>query len=151
MFTTANHVKLLGTIAAVLLACGCNQSPSVTGSVTYNGEPVQKGYITFRPSDGHGQSFAAPIADGQYTATKASPGQKTVVVTGVKEINFYKSSAESYKKAEEARARGETWMDHVAERADYIAEDAEGNSQQVEIQPGSQTLDFHIKGPERPQ
>ena len=30
----------------------------VTGAVTYNGEPVKKGFISFRPSDGHGQSFA---------------------------------------------------------------------------------------------
>jgi hypothetical protein len=111
---------------------------------------VKQGFISFRPTDGTGQSFAAQIADGRYTVPKAVPGRRTAVITGVREVNFYSSSAESYKKAEEARKAGSLQAD-VAEAADYIAEDAEGNSKEVEIQPGDQTLDFAITGPPVPK
>ena len=55
------------------------------------------------------------IVDGQYSADKASPGTKTVVVSGVKEINFYTSSEESYKKAEEAKKAGDPMAYQIGE------------------------------------
>ena len=140
-------------VALALLVCivGCGtKTTSVTGSVTYNGEPVEKGTISFRPMDGTGQTFGARITDGKYTAVeRATSGTKTVVITGTKKINHYMSSEESYKKAEEARKAGKQWVDGM-EPADYIAEDAEGNSKQVEILPGDQTIDFSITGAPRP-
>jgi hypothetical protein len=134
-------------MALILLVCtiGCQQNNSIQGNVTYNGEPIEKGYISFRPTGGTGQSLAAPITDGRYTIEKSTPGKKTAVITGVKKVNFYASSAESYQKAEEARKAGALQAD-VAEAADYIAPDAEGNSKEVDIQPGAQTLDFAITG-----
>lgn len=145
MSVARKHWKPLGTIAAIVLLVGCSDSvATVTGSVTYNGESVKKGYVSFQPSDGRGKSFAAPIADGVYTAAQAVPGNMTAVISGVREVNFYTSSAESYQKADEARKTGQ--LADVAEAADYIAPDAEGNSKQVDIQPGDQTLDFSITG-----
>ena len=130
---------------------GCGEKiATVTGTVTYNGELVEKGSISFRPIDGTGQSFGARIIDGKYTAAdRVTPGTKLVVVFGTKKINHYMSSEESYKKAEEARKAGKQWVDGM-EPADYIAEDAEGNSKEVEILPGDQTIDFSITGVPRP-
>lgn len=140
-------IALVMTI--IVGSIGCQQSDTtVEGTVTYNGEPVKKGYISFRPTEGSGQSFAAPITDGRYRIAQGTPGKRTVVITGVKEINFYASSAESYKKAAEDRAAGRFQAD-VAEAADYIAENAEGNSQEVEIKPGNQIIDFSLTGTPR--
>lgn len=149
------YSKIVRSVGCTLLLLasmqGCQPANNtIEGSVTYNGEPVKQGYISFRPTDGTGQTFAAPIADGRYSVAKAASGKRTAVITGVREVNFYSSSAESYKKAEEARKVGTLQAD-VAEAADYIAEDAEGNSKEVEVQPGDQTLDFAITGAPIPQ
>jgi hypothetical protein len=147
-FAGKNH-RLSGAIVVLICLVGCGEkSTTVTGTVSYNGEPVNKGSISFRPTDGSGQSFAARIVNGQYSADRGTPGTKTVVVTGVKDVDFFASSEESYKKAEEARKAGSLQAD-VAEVADYIAENAEGNSKQVEILSGDQTVDFSITGASR--
>jgi hypothetical protein len=53
------------------------------------------------------------------------------------------------KQYEAAKAAGKTTLDHFGQPADYIPEDAEGNSQTVEIESGANTLDFALKGPPR--
>lgn len=148
-----NKIKITAICPLILvLLVGCGEkATTVSGSVTYNGEPVKKGTISFRPTDGTGQSFGARIKDGKYEAAdKVTPGTKMVVVFGTKEIDHYMSSEEAYKKAEEAKQAGKQWADGM-EPADYIAEDAEGNSKQVEIMPGDQTIDFSITGVPRPE
>jgi hypothetical protein len=136
----------LGPLALLLIAgCG-NHAPTVSGTVTYNGTPVENGTISFRPAGGTGQSFATAITDGKYTAgDRVTAGPKIVVITGNKITAAPTSSEEAYKRAEEARKAGKPWIDGM-EPTDYIAEDAEGNSKEVEITPGAQTLDFAITG-----
>jgi hypothetical protein len=130
-------------------ALGCNQSVSVVGTVTYNGAPVEKGSIAFMPADGKGQPFGAAITDGRYSADKPTPGKRIATIRGLKKINFGRSSEESLKMYEAAKAAGKEWAGNVSEPADYIPEAAEGNGQTVEITPGPQTLDFAITGPPR--
>ncbi len=131
-----------------LLSIGCQQKNEVTGKVTYNGELVEKGSIAFRPTGPGGRSFGAPIENGTYKVIEAQPGSWTAVIVGVKKINFSMSSDEAVKKANEANVPKHL-AGHVSEAADYIPEDAEGNSKTVEINSGSQTLDFDVKGPPR--
>lgn len=126
-------------------SAGCEQKTIVSGKVTYNGQPVEKGAIAFRPS-GSGQSFGANIKDGTYEASQARPGSWTAVIIGVREIDHSLSSGDAVKKAAE-RKTPDHLAGHVSQAADYIAADAEGNSKQVEITAGSQTLDFDINGP----
>ena len=71
-------------ICSVALA-GCQQSNSLAGAVTYNGEPVKKGSIAFQSADGTGSGFGADIVDGKYKAEKSQPGKHTVLVRGVHE------------------------------------------------------------------
>lgn len=135
-------------IAVLLTGCG-ETATTVSGTVTYNGEPVESGSISFRPVDGAGQSFATRIVDGAYTATdRVSPGMKLVVITGNKKTDPPSSSEEAYRRAEESKNAGRPWIDGM-EPTDYIAEDAEGNSQEVEIKPGDQTIDFSLTGTPR--
>lgn len=138
----------LGCFALVLMS-GCEQKTAVSGKVTYNGQPVEKGNITFRPNGGTGRSFGAKIANGVFTADQARPGSYTAAVVGVKKIDFAMSSEEAARKANENKAKLGQLAGQVSEAADYIPEDAEGNGKTVEITAGSQTIDFDVKGPPR--
>ncbi|MGD9635766.1 MAG: hypothetical protein AB7G28_12630 [Pirellulales bacterium] len=129
-------------LAVEISGCG-KPSTSVTGEVTYNGVPVENGYMAFSPI-GHGRSFAAPIANGQYSVAEALPGKFTVVASGTRKLNHYSNSAEAY-------ANANPNAGHVAEAADYIAPDAEGNSKEIEINSGDQQLDLAITGPPMPK
>jgi hypothetical protein len=137
-------------ICSVALA-GCQQSNSLAGAVTYNGEPVKKGSIAFQSADGTGSGFGADIVDGKYKAEKSQPGKHTVLVRGVHERLAPQSTEEAIRQYEEAKAAGKATLDHFGQPADYIPEDAEGNGQTVDIEPGAQTMDFEITGPPRAQ
>jgi hypothetical protein len=116
--------------------------------VSYNGEPVQKGSIAFQSADG-GRSFGADIASGRYNVDLSHPGKHTVLIRGVHERQAPQSTEEAIRQYEEAKAAGKATLDHFGQPADYIPEDAEGNSQTIEIQPGAQTVDFALTGPPR--
>lgn len=57
------------------LGCGGGAEPTryvVSGSVTYGGQPVPKGFVTFEPDDSQGNSGpggGAPIENGRYRTT----------------------------------------------------------------------------------
>jgi hypothetical protein len=145
-----NRTRTLSAALLGLCLLGCGKSStSVAGKVTYNGQPVEKGTISFRPSDGKGQVFAAEIIDGSYDIRTAVPGNRTVAIRGTKKVNFGRSSEEAAKLAAEAQAAGKAWGGHLAEPADYIPEDAEGNNRTIEVASGDQTIDFDLKGPPR--
>ena len=125
---------------------GCGNSPSVvSGSVTYNGEPVGNGHIVMQPVDGKGASCGGEIKDGKFSV-ETTPGKKLVQIIAVKKINFGRPSPqEQARLLREAAARG----DHsgILERADAIPPNAQGNNVEVEVKSGSQTLDFNLKSP----
>ncbi len=129
----------------LLTVAGCGGSTSVSGTVTYDGQPVQDGAITFLPGDGQGPGVGGPISDGVYRIGEITPGEKVVQIIGVKAIPFATTTAELQKQAEEARSRGQVAA--PVERADTVPDNAQGNNATVEIQPGSQTLDFDLKPP----
>jgi hypothetical protein len=129
-------------IIAVVVAGGCEKKTSVTGKVTYNATPIENGYISFSPK-GSGQTVAGPITDGKYAIEEAKPGHYTAIVVGRKKINHYSTSAEAYANAAKSA--------HVSEAADYIAEQADGNSKEVEFHAGAQSFDFAISGPAAPK
>ena len=55
------------------------------GEVTFDGDPVVQGIISFFPADGHGASAEAVITDGNYSVSM-SPGKKDVVIHGYKKV-----------------------------------------------------------------
>jgi hypothetical protein len=134
----------------LLGAAGCGEpAATVAGKVTYNGAPVEMGTISFRPADGNGQVYAARITDGAYAIPDATPGSRVVAIRGTKKVKLALSSEESARAAAEAQAAGNTAGVHVAEAADYIPEDAEGNNQTIDVKAGDQTLNFDLKGAPR--
>jgi hypothetical protein len=143
--------RLVLVVAAMGVAAllGCSRTNSLTGSVTYNGESVGKGSITFQPADGKGQGFGAEVIGGKYTVEEVLPGKFIALIRGVHEKVAPQSTEEMIRQYEAAKAAGKTTLDHFGQPADYIPEDAEGNSRTVEISAGANTLDFALKGPPR--
>jgi hypothetical protein len=71
-----------------LMAClvGCGHGDGllvISGTVSYDGKPLEKGLINFIPADGKGPTAAAAIADGKYSV-KIAPGKKQVRIEGYK-------------------------------------------------------------------
>ena len=75
-------IALLGAVAAFCVA-GCGQEDAVSGKVTYNGEPVDKGSVTFTSADGSGPGFGAQVVNGEYKAEKVRLGPHKVHVRGL--------------------------------------------------------------------
>ncbi len=75
---------------SMLLLAGCQtaagpENQPVTGSVTFDGEPVAEGAIVFRDAAGQTRSCGGPIAGGKYSF-EASPGSKKVEITAMREV-----------------------------------------------------------------
>ena len=68
--------------AALMLAAGCGGTPttgSITGTVTYDGKPLDGGIISFVPATGN--TVAAIIqADGAYSVANVPLGEAIVVI-----------------------------------------------------------------------
>ncbi len=75
----------LALLLPLLGGCGGSGLVDISGAVTYDGQPVQKGTIAFLPSDGNGPTAAAIIAEGKYAA-KVPLGAKLVKIEGYKII-----------------------------------------------------------------
>jgi hypothetical protein len=129
---------------AVVFSTGCGkETTSVSGEVTYNGVPIEIGYLSLSPV-GKGRSVAAPINQGSYKIPDAQPGKYTAVATGSRKINYYSRSDDAYANAPKSGG-------HISEAADYIAPDAEGNSREIEIVAGDQQMDFAVTGAPMPK
>ena len=75
--------------ACLLIACaGCGKRDlSISGAVTFDGQPVDEGSIVFEPADGKGPTVGGTIESGRYSVTSAAevlPGAKVVRITAVR-------------------------------------------------------------------
>ena len=84
------------TCAGIMLAgaslfaggCGSRVTPStypVSGVVTFDGVPIEKGDIIFRPTDGKGGADAGVIAAGGFSF-RSKPGTKTVEIAAPRQV-----------------------------------------------------------------
>ena len=127
----------------LLLTAGCGAACSVTGTVTFDGQPVANGDITFLPADGKGPVAAAHISSGAFTVAEITPGPKIVQITAVKVVPFARSTQEMADRAAAQKAQGNATG--IIDPADTIPANAEGNNVAMEVKAGSQKLDFHLK------
>ena len=126
------------------LTPGCGNGPaSISGEVTYNGEPVGDGSITFLPADGKGATAGGMIEDGRFAVDNVTPGPKVVKIEAVKKVPFARTSEEMKKRAAFNKFLGDG--SGLIDPADVIPRNAEGNNEKVDIKPGKQTRDFHLK------
>lgn len=140
----------LAVLVIAISGCG-GSTASISGDVTYNGEPVGNGYITFLPVDGKGPSSGGEIENGHYVIDNITPGSKQVKIEAVKKVNFAQNSADMAKRAAVNRAFGDG--SGLIDPADVIPPNAEGNNTTITIAPGQQTHNFQLKksgGAKRP-
>lgn len=83
----------LFTSMLLLLVSGCsdNKTADVSGVVSVDGQPVEKGNISLFPADGKGPSVGGDIVNGKYEVSKAPVGTVKVQirvpkVTGKKKL-----------------------------------------------------------------
>jgi hypothetical protein len=62
----AGGVLLLAV--TVLAGCSSSSQGTLTGTVTWNNEPLKEGTVSFIPTDGKSQTSSATITDGKFTA-----------------------------------------------------------------------------------
>lgn len=130
---------------ASAIGCGDSNLARVSGTVTYEGEPIEKGSINFLPVDGKGASAGGQIVAGKYEVAEVPPGQKLVEVIAVKDVPFARSSEEMAQRAAEAAKRGDSTG--LIDPADIVPPDAVGNNATHEIKAGDQTLDIQLTKP----
>lgn len=68
------------TSGLLAVGCGGNGLQSVTGTVTFDGKPIEDGRVTFRQIAGDKKAYSAPIVKGQYKI-ECDPGKVSVEVT----------------------------------------------------------------------
>lgn len=83
---------IVGLCLAALAAAGCGGSNGprkygVSGAVTFDGKPIERGFITLQASSPPAQSEGAKIADGAFSLT-AIPGEYKVEIRGVRSVPF---------------------------------------------------------------
>lgn len=73
----------------VLSGCGGEEegplTVQVSGTVTYDGEPLPEGRIVLRPAEGEGRGYSGRIEDGSFSF-ETEPGNKKVEITASREV-----------------------------------------------------------------
>jgi hypothetical protein len=70
-------VMVAGLGLVIILGCGDQSGLAtrypVSGKVTFNGQPVEKGTISFVPTQADGRAASGEITNGSYSLTTATP------------------------------------------------------------------------------
>jgi hypothetical protein len=67
-------------LSSLLVAAGCSRTGTVSGKVTYKGQPLTAGIVQFFP-EGKGGDYSSPIKeDGSYSISKLPPGPAKIAV-----------------------------------------------------------------------
>ncbi len=121
-------------IAFVAAATGCGKTTAtVSGSVTFNGEPVKSGGINLFPLDGKGAPSGALIENGRYKVVEVMPGEKTVQLTAPVLLGNQKDD-----NGEESKLYAELMP----------PEWGRASQQKMTVTGGAVTKDFSIEGPD---
>lgn len=80
------RVKLVALLSfmclfSILTGCG-NRMGTVQGEVTFDGQPIERGTISFESVEEKGVRSGAAIEDGKYQAREVVPGEKIVRIMG---------------------------------------------------------------------
>jgi len=133
---TTRNLAASGLLLALVLLAGCGTGCGLSGTVTFEGEPVKEGWIHITPADGIGQPASAPVKNGRYAIRELQPGPKIVLIEAVPEIPHAKTTAEMEERARKGLP--------PADVAVLIPPDAEGNNVTIELAAGQHVRDFAL-------
>lgn len=129
---TSKRWWLFGGLLVVAAGCGPATS-TVSGTVTFNGAAVEKGAISLFPSDGKGAPVGGMIANGRYTVTGVTPGEKIVQLTAPVSVGVRKDDYGN-----------DTQMSEDLMPAAW----GRASQEKLNVTAGSMTKDFAITGPD---
>jgi hypothetical protein len=118
----------------IALSAGCGGSGkgvTASGTVTFNGQPVAKGYVTCYPEDGKSPPAGGEIVDGRFSVPNVTPGKNKLLV----------SSQPSTKAPD---SMGDVKKSSGPVEGAIQAKD-EGNSQVIDIGPDSNNLKLELR------
>jgi len=115
---------------------------TVSGEVTFNGKPLEKGEITFSPTGNKGGTAGGEVALGKYMVEGIVPGQYQVSVMAVPELKIVgPNDPEAKRTLSDAEIRA---------MIDPLPPDTKGKEQTHEVKGGKQKLDFKLESKSRP-
>ena len=135
---------LLTVIVAAGFSAGCfsNSLGTVSGHVTFNGQPLEKGLITFSPSGDKGGTAGGDIIAGSFRVEGLVPATYQVSVTAVPELKIVMpGDPETKRTLTDAEIRAQI---------DPLPPDTTGKEQSIEVKGGKQSFDFKLESKSRP-
>jgi hypothetical protein len=129
----------LTMLAAAATTSGCFSSSTgtVSGNVTLNGKPLEKGQVMFSPTGATGGTAGGEIISGKYEVADITPANYQVTVAATPEVKIVMPGDPETKRQltdEELRAR-----------IDPLPADTTGKEQTLEVKGGAQSLDFKLE------
>jgi hypothetical protein len=123
---------LAAAIAIILAGCGPSLA-RVSGTVSFNGEPVSKGTVTLVPANGKGAASGGLIENGRYTIEKVQPGEKLVQLSSPYPMGSQKDDSGS-----ESNLYGDLMP----------ASWGRASQNKIDVTAGSLAKNFEITGPD---
>lgn len=112
--------------------CGGGGGASVSGSVSFNGQPLDKGQISFVPSDGKGSPVSGTISGGKFSVAKVPVGKCKVVIS-----SMLAGPAPS--------SMGDATKEKKKDGPVEVLPTDEGNSKEQDIPAGGTTLEIAVR------
>jgi hypothetical protein len=155
MVMFSHCVRLLVAALALVVVVGCGGSGvkkvSVTGSVSLDGTPLEKGTITFVPADKSAQGGTAggEITNGKFSVATVSAGKNRVTIEEVHPVktatSYEEHQAERSKMMQAAINKAAGMKEKRAMDAQRkISDDTAGNNQTIDVPPAG-LEDLNIK------
>jgi len=131
-------VNTTGLIAAAIGLClGCSSGDTIEGNVTFDGQPVERGSITFEPASGTGPSAGGTVQNGRYEIDMAG------VISGEMIVRISAVRSTGKKIAAGPPEPPGTLVDEV--RPFIPAAYNEQSTLKAEVKPGKVVQDFTLK------
>ena len=114
----------------------------MTGKVTYEGEPVERGVITLTPFESSGKSDGAKILHGEFRIEGIEPGKKQVSVIGA--VGNQSDASQPVVSDDKIKA-----MIESTRQMKMIPTNAVGNGQTFTVQAGIQEITIELSRPKQ--
>jgi hypothetical protein len=133
MIRQTSYCFALAVIASMMIGCG-DPLARVEGIVTFNGEPVSRGFINLEPVDGKGSVSGTSVEDGKFVMEDVVPGEKIVRISAV--------YSKGVQKNPEDGSEIELCEDLLPK------EYGQGSKVRLKVELPSTKADYEIKGPD---
>jgi hypothetical protein len=130
-----------GIVILLLNAVGCGPSTGVVkGIVTYQGQPLDAGTVSFEPTSGAGGTAGGEVNKGEFLVKELKPGKFKVRVDGA--YRPPKITAPGGPESQRRMTDAE-----ILAQSDPLPADTVGRDQEIDVVVGEQTMKFELTSP----